>query len=126
MAFVQANRRIAITTPLGQDALLLRGFNGREALSELFSFDLDLVSENDSLKRTWWARMSHSVFMETMGRSVPGTDSSLVSRKALKTGASLRTARKWFPGYGSSREPPIARSFRIKKFLTLSNRFSKR
>lgn len=50
MPFVQTNRRIAINTPLGKDALLLRAFTGRESLSNLFSFELDLVSENDSLK----------------------------------------------------------------------------
>src|SRR5262245_34003210 len=50
MPYVQANRRLAITTPLGKDALLLRGLTGNEAVSRLFHFDLDLVSENDSLK----------------------------------------------------------------------------
>ncbi|MGA8030703.1 MAG: type VI secretion system tip protein TssI/VgrG [Bryobacteraceae bacterium] len=49
-SYVQANRRIAISTPLGKDVLLLRGFTGGEAISQMFSFDLDLVSENDSLK----------------------------------------------------------------------------
>ncbi len=50
MAFVQTNRRIAISTPLGKDALLLRSFTGSESVSQLFQFDLDLLSENDSLK----------------------------------------------------------------------------
>src|SRR5207249_3245693 len=50
MAYVQTHRRIAITTPLGEDALLLRSFSGSEAISQLFQFDLDLLSENDSLK----------------------------------------------------------------------------
>lgn len=50
MAYVQANRRVAITTPLGKDALLLRAFRGSEAISQLFHFDLDLSSENDTLK----------------------------------------------------------------------------
>ncbi len=50
MAYVQTNRRIAISTPLGADVLLLRGFNGTEGISQLFEFDLDLLSENDSLK----------------------------------------------------------------------------
>src|SRR5947209_6196824 len=50
MAFVQTTRRIAISTPLGKDALLLRSFTGNEAISQLFQFDLDLLSENDSLK----------------------------------------------------------------------------
>jgi type VI secretion system secreted protein VgrG len=50
MAYTQTNRRIAISTPLGDDVLLLRGFTGSEAISQLFHFDLDLLSENDSLK----------------------------------------------------------------------------
>jgi type VI secretion system secreted protein VgrG len=50
MALTQAERRIAITTPLGKDVLLLRGFTGSEAISHLFHFDLDLISENDSIK----------------------------------------------------------------------------
>jgi type VI secretion system secreted protein VgrG len=49
MAFVQAQHRLAISTPLGKDVLLLRGFNGSEAISQLFHFDLDLLSENDSI-----------------------------------------------------------------------------
>ena len=50
MSYTQTNRRIAISTPLGKDALLLRGFTGREGISQLFHFDLDLLSENNSLK----------------------------------------------------------------------------
>jgi type VI secretion system secreted protein VgrG len=50
MTYTQANRRIAISTPLGEDVLLLRGFTGAEAISQLFQFQLDLVSENDSIK----------------------------------------------------------------------------
>jgi type VI secretion system secreted protein VgrG len=50
MPYTQTNRRIAISTPLGKDALLLRGFSGTEAVSQLFNFDLDLLSENDSIK----------------------------------------------------------------------------
>src|ERR1041385_7496651 len=50
MAYTQTDRRIAIATPLGQDVLLLRGFTGLEKISQLFEFDLDLLSENDSVK----------------------------------------------------------------------------
>ncbi len=48
-SYTQTNRRIAITTPLGDDALLLRGFSGSESISQLFHFNLDLLSQNDSL-----------------------------------------------------------------------------
>ena len=50
MAIKQETHRIAITTPLGKDVLLLRGFNGSEAISQPFYFDLDLLSENDSVQ----------------------------------------------------------------------------
>ena len=45
MALTQDNRPLAVTTPLGKDVLLLRRFSGHEAMSRLFSFELDLVSE---------------------------------------------------------------------------------
>jgi type VI secretion system secreted protein VgrG len=42
--FVSANRLISVTTPLGDDVLLLASFSGVEAISSLFSFHLDLMS----------------------------------------------------------------------------------
>ena len=47
--FTQKNRRIAVTTPLGEDVLLLKAFSGHEAMSRLCKFDLELLSENDSI-----------------------------------------------------------------------------
>src|SRR5262245_11659794 len=38
-----APRQLSIATPLGPGALTLAGFSGREAVSQLFSFELDLV-----------------------------------------------------------------------------------
>ena len=46
MAFLEANRYLYLTTPLGDDKLLLRSFEGDEAISKLFSFELDLEAEN--------------------------------------------------------------------------------
>lgn len=43
---LQADRSMRITTPLGREALLLTGLEGREAISELFAFKLDLIAEN--------------------------------------------------------------------------------
>src|SRR5262245_61522705 len=45
--YVQASRPLRVTTALGADALLLTGFRGREALSQLFEFELDLMAERD-------------------------------------------------------------------------------
>ncbi len=49
MSITQATRQIGIETPLGQDALILRSFQGQEAISKLFAFELDLVSEEPSI-----------------------------------------------------------------------------
>lgn len=50
MPLTQKNRLIAIDTPLGPDVLLLRGFTGHEAMSRLFSFELDLLSTDPEIK----------------------------------------------------------------------------
>lgn len=49
MPFTQASRPIAIETPLGEDVLLLRAFEGEERISHLFRFGLELVSEDRSV-----------------------------------------------------------------------------
>jgi type VI secretion system secreted protein VgrG len=49
MLYTQDNRLIAIDTPLGRDVMLLQGFTGHEGISQLFSFDLDLLSENSEI-----------------------------------------------------------------------------
>ncbi|NVN91643.1 MAG: type VI secretion system tip protein VgrG [Desulfuromonadales bacterium] len=49
MAYIQENRLIAIDTPLGKDVLLLAGFRGSEGISRLFSFELNMVSENHNI-----------------------------------------------------------------------------
>jgi type VI secretion system secreted protein VgrG len=43
--YTQVHRQLAITTPLGKDILLLIGFHGHEAISQLFSLQLDFLSE---------------------------------------------------------------------------------
>src|ERR1017187_9119292 len=49
VAYTQDNRLISIDSPLGKDVLLLQCFTGREGISRLFSFHLDLASEKDSI-----------------------------------------------------------------------------
>lgn len=43
--YSQDDRPLAVTTPLGKDALLLTAFEGAEAISQLFNFHLDLLAE---------------------------------------------------------------------------------
>src|ERR1022692_1602310 len=50
MAYTQKHKLIAVDTPLGKDVLLLQGFTGREGISRLFSFELELLAyDNDSI-----------------------------------------------------------------------------
>jgi type VI secretion system secreted protein VgrG len=49
MAYTQEARLIAIDTPLGKDALLLQGFTGQEGMSQLFRYQLDLLSDNPAI-----------------------------------------------------------------------------
>ena len=49
-SYTQANRLIAIDTPLGTDVLLLRRVSGQEGISQLFTFELDLLSTDASIK----------------------------------------------------------------------------
>src|SRR5690606_17717546 len=44
--YVQADRPLTITTPLGPDRLFLVGLRGSEALSQLFHFQFDLIAEH--------------------------------------------------------------------------------
>ena len=46
MPYSQETRPMRVTTALGPDALLLIGLQGTEAISQLFSFRLDLLAEN--------------------------------------------------------------------------------
>jgi type VI secretion system secreted protein VgrG len=46
--YTQANRPFTVTTPLGKDVLLLTGFQGHEAISQLFNFQVDLLAETQS------------------------------------------------------------------------------
>ena len=49
MPYTQNDKLISIDTPLGEDFLLLTGFNGEEGISRIFSFELSMVSENHSI-----------------------------------------------------------------------------
>ncbi len=44
--WTQQNRFLSLDTALGPNKLLLRSFTGREAISQLFRFDLDMLSED--------------------------------------------------------------------------------
>ena len=48
----QTGRLISVTTPLGEDKLLLTGFTGHEAISRLFQFHLTTLSEDTAIDFT--------------------------------------------------------------------------
>jgi type VI secretion system secreted protein VgrG len=50
MPDTQGNQFISVTTPLGDDVLLLWKFTGDERISQLFKFQLELASEKASIK----------------------------------------------------------------------------
>ena len=60
--YLQANRSMTVTTPLGPDVLLLVGFTGYEGISQLFSFELELAAEDQSkvVFENCWAARSRS------------------------------------------------------------------
>jgi type VI secretion system secreted protein VgrG len=50
--YTQTGRLISLTTPLGDDKLLLTGLTGREAISRLFNFHLTTLSEDTAIDFT--------------------------------------------------------------------------
>ena len=46
----QVGQFISVTTPLGDDVLLLRSFTGQEGISQLFKFQLELASEKPPIR----------------------------------------------------------------------------
>ena len=49
MALDQATRLLGLKTPLGDNQLLLTAFEGHEAISQLFEFKLQMISDNASI-----------------------------------------------------------------------------
>jgi len=46
----QANRLLVLKTPLGKDVLELTAFSGIEEMSRLFSYHLEMISDNNAIK----------------------------------------------------------------------------
>lgn len=66
----QANRRMAISTPLGDDVLLLRSFSGTESLGRPFEIHADLVSESKDIKATDLIRANVTISVQRPDQSV--------------------------------------------------------
>ena len=61
----QATRFLSLTTPLGDDALLLEQFTGHEALSSLFEYRLDLLSEDAAIAFNALVGKTATIHLET-------------------------------------------------------------
>ncbi len=81
MAYSQENRLISLTTPLGDNVLLLAGFSGHEAISRLFSFHLDLLSEGGPIDFTEIIGKNVTISL-TQSDNTPRYFNGLVSRFA--------------------------------------------
>ena len=76
--YTQDNRALRITTPLGENVLLLAEFGGTEGLSELFEFDLCLWSENLAINPT--SLVGKSVTIQVNTNRAPRYFNGIVSR----------------------------------------------
>jgi len=63
----QAQRHLAIGTPLGEDELLIQSFSGSEELSRLFSYEVELLREGDPVAFADLIGQNVTVRLETPG-----------------------------------------------------------
>jgi len=73
-SYVQTNRPMKLTTPLGADKLLLVSYQGHEAISQMFRFDLQTV---------WTDRASLLPFDELLGKKVTIEISPSVNKRYI-------------------------------------------
>lgn len=78
---VQTGSFLSVSTPFGADVLLLEGFSGREAISELFHFELRMRSANTALSAASIVGKSATVTMQTQG-GAPRYFNGIVTRFA--------------------------------------------
>ncbi|HEX4320602.1 MAG TPA: type VI secretion system tip protein TssI/VgrG [Acidobacteriaceae bacterium] len=82
MPYSQENRLISLSTPLGDDALLLASFRGQEAVSRLFSFHLDLLTEQGPIDFTSIIGKNVTISV-TQSDDTPRYFNGMVSRFAM-------------------------------------------
>lgn len=68
-SLTQANRALQIETPLGEDVLFLRKFEAREAFSQLFSYDIELLSYRDDIQASEILGENVTVVVDAKGPS---------------------------------------------------------
>jgi type VI secretion system secreted protein VgrG len=80
-SYAQDSRLVSLTTPLGDGKLLLSGFSGTEAISRLFTFHLDLVTDQGPIDFTQIIGKSVTLSI-SMADETPRYFNGLVSRFA--------------------------------------------
>ena len=72
--WMQGRRLLAIETSLGKDHLLATALAGEEGISELFSFDVEILSANRSISaETMIGDKVKLVILRRMARRAPST-----------------------------------------------------
>ena len=105
MPLSQKNRALQVTTPLGEDKLLVTGFRGSEQISHLSSFELDLIADNSTT-----VDFSHLVGKEmTLAVATPGQDSETEWRYVNGICASFSEAdrNEQFTSYSAEVVPKV-------------------
>lgn len=87
------NRIVTAHTPLGEEALRFRAMNGSEALSQLFEFEVELLSDSHSLDLKALLGKSLTLELETQGEGARYLD-GIVARCML-VGREDNTARQY-------------------------------
>lgn len=80
MPLTQKNRIAAISTPLGEDVLCLASFTGQEELGRLFQYEVQLLSENQSVKFEDIIGHNVTVRLDSTRSSNPRYFNGIVSR----------------------------------------------
>ncbi len=88
MDYTQNNTFLSVSTPLEDDELLLIEFKGEEGISSLFSFELTLLSENDSILFSDIIGKHITVIMNIFSADLPAERyfNGIVSRFSQKSG----------------------------------------
>jgi type VI secretion system secreted protein VgrG len=115
MRTLESNRFLYLTTPLGEDKMLLAGFTGQEGLNQLFQFDLDLLAENTT------AVDFDKLIGQKVSFGIQGTDPRVVARDlhGIVTAFSQGTQDFDFTAFKMTIEPAIwmlTRQFRSRIF----------
>ena len=98
--YQQADCWMTVTTPLGPDDLLLVGFDGTEAISQLFSFQLDLVAENQT---TILSGRCGVAWADARAAPGPGATPDRASDHAGRAAPGFRSMLTWNRGLPAGR-----------------------